>query len=141
MVARETSGNMKRPPNRTVSAPTGIRPSDPTITGTATTRAWANGDRWSTYLNLGPWGDSSAHAQKFTAKPTVATASITQGRAPGPSWGRLTVSMLLLVSIRLLINASLSLDPAWFSQCCLLKSPPRDLCPAPAGPWDGSVWV
>jgi len=39
MVARETSGNMTRPPYRSVSAPTGIRPSDPTMTGTATTRA------------------------------------------------------------------------------------------------------
>ena len=39
MVRRETSGNITRPPNRSVSAPTGIRPSEPTITGTATSSA------------------------------------------------------------------------------------------------------
>ena len=32
------SGNIVRPPSRSVSAPTGIRPSDPTTTGSATTR-------------------------------------------------------------------------------------------------------
>ena len=36
---RETIGNITRPPNRSVSAPTGIRPSEPTTTGTATSRA------------------------------------------------------------------------------------------------------
>ena len=31
-----TIGNITRAPTRSVSAPTGIRPSEPTITGTAT---------------------------------------------------------------------------------------------------------
>src|SRR5215468_7526935 len=81
MVASDTSGNITRPPNRAVCAPTGIRPSDPTRSGTATTSACCTGLRCSTSLNFGPSGLSSAHAQKFTANPTVARASITQGRA------------------------------------------------------------
>lgn len=32
----DTIGNITRPPNRSVSAPTGIRPREPTTTGTAT---------------------------------------------------------------------------------------------------------
>ena len=39
IVAAETSGNITRPPNRSVSAPTGMRPSEPTSTGTATSSA------------------------------------------------------------------------------------------------------
>src|SRR5215469_4043750 len=114
MVATETSGNITRPPNRSVSAPTGIRPSDPTMTGTATTRAWANGDRCDMSLNFGPSGDSSAHAQKFTAKPIVATASITQGRDSDAGSGRPAARFtLLMVPTRLLIDAScLSLAPS-----------------------------
>src|SRR5215469_17695291 len=107
MVATETSGNITRPPNRSVSAPTGIRPSDPTMTGTATTRAWANGDRCDMSLNFGPSGDSSAHAQKFTAKPIVATASITQGRDSDAGSDRPAARFtLLMVPTRLLIDAS-----------------------------------
>jgi hypothetical protein len=34
-----TAGNITRLPNRSVSAPTGIRPTDPTTTGTATRKA------------------------------------------------------------------------------------------------------
>src|SRR5215471_2853645 len=83
MVASETSGNITRPPNRSVSAPTGIRPSDPTTTGTATTSACWSGLRCRTSLNLGPSGLSSAQAQKFTANPTVARPSIRPGW-PGP---------------------------------------------------------
>ena len=41
IVARLTTGNMTRPPNLSVSAPTGIRPSEPTMTGTATNSDWA----------------------------------------------------------------------------------------------------
>ena len=37
IVSAATSGNMVRPPSRSVSAPTGIRPSEPTTTGRATT--------------------------------------------------------------------------------------------------------
>ena len=42
MVASETIGNITRPPNRSVSAPTGMRPSEPTTTGTATSSACWN---------------------------------------------------------------------------------------------------
>src|SRR5690606_33436094 len=77
--------NITRPPNRSVSAPTGMRPSEPTITGTATTRACSNALRVSMSLSSGPSGDSSDHAQKFTAKPTVASASMpSRRRAPEP---------------------------------------------------------
>ena len=46
MVAAETSGNMIRPPYRSVSAPTGIRPRAPTMTGTATSRATSDSVRF-----------------------------------------------------------------------------------------------
>src|SRR5689334_13981059 len=73
---------MIRPPNRSVSAPTGIRPSEPTTTGTATSRACWNALRCSASLNFGASGLSRAHAQKLTANPTVAKVSIKAGRAP-----------------------------------------------------------
>src|SRR5680860_551527 len=79
MVATETRGNITRPPNLSVSAPTGTRPSDPTITGTATTMACWEPERPSSSLKRGPSGLSSAQAQKFIAKPSVARASITIG--------------------------------------------------------------
>ncbi len=81
-VASETSGNMIRPPNRSVSAPTGMRPSEPTTTGTATSRACWKELRSSAAWNLTASGLSSAHAQKFTANPMVASASISPRRAP-----------------------------------------------------------
>lgn len=82
MVAADTIGNITRPPNRSVSAPTGIRPREPTTTGTATSSDCSNDDRSRPSLNRGPSGLSSAHAQKFTANPTVARASISHAR-PG----------------------------------------------------------
>ncbi len=86
MLAAETSGNITRPPNRSVSAPTGMRPSEPTTTGTATSSDCSKEDRPRESLNRGPSGLSSAHAQKLTAKPTVASASISQDR-PGTGAG------------------------------------------------------
>lgn len=80
MVAAEISGNITLPPNRSVSAPTGIRPTDPTITGTATSSACWEADRPSSSLKRGPSGLSSAQAQKLTANPTVASVSISAGR-------------------------------------------------------------
>src|SRR5215469_2688015 len=110
MVARDTSGNMIRPPYRSVSAPTGIRPTEPTITGTATTSDCWNGDRCSTSLNFGPSGDSSAHAQKFTAKPTVAITSITHGWVPDAGDGRRAACVTsVFVSTWLLIDTSITL--------------------------------
>ena len=82
MVTADTIGNMTRPPNLSVSAPTGIRPRDPTTTGTATSSDCWNDVRWRVSLNRGPSGLSSAHAQKFSAKPSVAIASISHAR-PG----------------------------------------------------------
>ncbi len=66
-VAAETSGNITRPPNRSVSAPTGIRPSEPTTTGTATSSDCWNAVRWRGSFKRGPSGLSSAQAQKLTA--------------------------------------------------------------------------
>src|SRR5690606_30008153 len=86
MVTADTSGNIARPPNRSVSAPTGMRPREPTTTGAATRSADSNDDRASSSWNLGPSGLSSAHAQQFTAKPSVARASINQAR-PGTGAG------------------------------------------------------
>src|SRR6266536_449487 len=82
IVTNDTIGNITRPPNRSVSAPTGMRPSEPTTTGTATINACENADRCSESLNRGPSGESSAHAQKFTPNPSVANASISSGRRP-----------------------------------------------------------
>jgi len=39
MLTRETAVNMTRPPYLSVSAPTGIRPTEPTRIGVATSRA------------------------------------------------------------------------------------------------------
>src|SRR5947199_44944 len=80
IVRNETTGNITRPPNLSVRAPTGTRPTDPTTTGTATNNAWENADRCRPSLKRGPRGLSSAHAQKFTAKPRVARASISIAR-------------------------------------------------------------
>src|SRR5690348_8315883 len=71
---------MMRPPKRSVRAPTGMRPTDPTTTGTATRRDWENDDRPSESLSPAASGDSRAQAQKFTANPAVAMASIHQAR-------------------------------------------------------------
>src|SRR4051794_17564487 len=82
IVTADTNGNITRPPNRSVSAPTGIRPRDPTTTGTATKSATSDSDSDPSVpfvRNNGPSGLNNAHAQKFTAKPTVAIASISPG--------------------------------------------------------------
>lgn len=80
MAAADTTGNMIRPPNRSVREPTGTRPRDPTTTGTAASSDCSKDDRSRLSLNRGPGGLSSAHAQKFTAKPTVHRASISHAR-------------------------------------------------------------
>src|SRR5688572_24612516 len=82
IVTPETIGNMTRPPYRSVSAPTTMRPREPTTTGTATSRATS--DSLSVPMlplsrNIGPSGLIRAQAQKFTAKPIVAMASISHG--------------------------------------------------------------
>src|SRR5215472_6134890 len=95
MVANETTGNINRPPYRSVSAPTGIRPSAPTITGTATIRACWKLVSPSASLKCAPSGDSSAQAQNVSANPMVAMPSMTYGRRPAavsPAVpGRLTI--------------------------------------------------
>ena len=83
IVTAETRGNITRPPNLSVSAPTGIRPSEPTMTGTATSNATSDSDRSPRVplvRNSGPSGLNRAHAQKLTANPRVAIASINPGR-------------------------------------------------------------
>src|SRR6478735_9275425 len=82
IVTPETIGNMTRPPYRSVSPPTMMRPRDPTITGTATSSATS--DSLSVPMlpvsrKSGPSGLIRAQAQKFTAKPIVAIASISHG--------------------------------------------------------------
>src|SRR5215471_16469687 len=106
MVASETSGNMIRPPNRSVSAPTGIRPSDPTTTGTATTSACWIGLRCKTSWNFGPSGLSNAQAQKFTANPTVARPSIRPGRPPPGGTGLGADPVPLVVSSLLILDSA-----------------------------------
>src|SRR4051794_9759444 len=80
IVAKEMIGNITRPPNRSVRAPTGMRPSEPTTTGTATSSDCSNADRFRDSLSFGPSGDNSAQAQKLMANPAVAIASINSGR-------------------------------------------------------------
>jgi len=79
MVANETTGNIRRPPYRSVRAPTGIRPSAPTITGTATIRACWKLVSPSACLKWAPSGDSSAQAQNVSANPAVAMPSMRYG--------------------------------------------------------------
>src|SRR5204863_3664400 len=79
MVANDTTGNMIRPPYRSVRAPTGMRPSAPTITGTATSRACWKLVSPSDCLKCAPSGDSRAHAQKVSANPPAAIPSMRYG--------------------------------------------------------------
>src|SRR4030095_3484445 len=72
-VARLTAGNMMRAPRRSVSAPAGIRPSDPTTTGTATSNDGAAKLSPRRSFTPGPSGPSNAQAQKFTMNPAVAS--------------------------------------------------------------------
>ena len=65
-----------------MSAPTRIRPSDPTSTGTATNNATSDSvssPNAPESRNIGPSGLIRAQAQKFTAKPMVASVSISHG--------------------------------------------------------------
>src|SRR3954452_24507490 len=102
IVAAEISGNITRPPYRSVSAPTMIRPSDPTRTGTATSSATSDSDNTPSdpeSRNIGPRGLIKAHAQKFTAKPAVASASITQALpGTGARVGLLALSVCWVVT-------------------------------------------
>ncbi len=75
---------MRRAPRRSVSAPTGIRPKDPTITGTATSRACWNELRPSCSRSVAAIGARRAQAQNVTAKPIVAVASMIVGCLPVP---------------------------------------------------------
>src|SRR5690349_6127542 len=77
MVIALISGNITRAPNRSVSAPTGMRPSEPTSTGTATRSDFSTALSRSVSVKNAPSGLTRAQAQKLTAKPTVATASMT----------------------------------------------------------------
>ena len=75
IVSAAISGNIVRPPRRSVSAPTGIRPSDPTTTGNATTSdCWNDvSPNWSLYV--APSGPIRAHAQKVRRNPEKHRAS------------------------------------------------------------------
>ena len=64
-----------------------MRPSEPTITGTATSSATSDSVRSPSVplsRNSGPSGLISAQAQKFTANPIVAIASISPGDLVSP---------------------------------------------------------
>ena len=82
-VARLTAGNISRAPKRSVSAPMGMRPTDPTTTGTATRNDWAVKLSPSRSLMPGASGLSSAQAQKQIRKPAVARARLMMARRPG----------------------------------------------------------
>ena len=78
----ETIGNITRPPSLSVSAPTTIRPREPTMTGTATISATSDSLSVPSVpcsRKSGPSGLIRAQAQKFTANPIVAIASISHG--------------------------------------------------------------
>ncbi|MFI0463547.1 hypothetical protein ACH347_05645 [Saccharopolyspora sp. 5N102] len=60
-----------------MSEPTGMRPTEPMITGSATRIAWVNGASPSRWPMPGASGLSSAHAQKLIMKASVETASTT----------------------------------------------------------------
>ncbi len=106
MVAADTIGNTTRPPNRSASAPTGIRPREPTTTGTATSSDCSNDDRSRPSLNRGPSGLSSAQAQKLTAKPTAARASVSQAR-PGIGASEAALSLYAIEAWTMLSASSL----------------------------------
>ena len=99
IVATETITNISRPPNLSVSAPARIRPTDPTITGTATMRATCDSlstPRVPPSRKTGPSGLRSAHAQKLMANPMVAIASIDPGdRVAAPAGTTLSLAWLL----------------------------------------------
>src|SRR5215213_8235507 len=82
IVARLSTGNMMRAPNRSVSAPTGMRPSEPTTTGTATSSDWAAKLSPRRSLTPGARGPSSAHAQKLTVNPRVAITRLRVAARP-----------------------------------------------------------
>src|SRR5215213_5991470 len=100
-----TSGNSLRAPYRSVSAPTGIRPSDPTMTGTATSRDFSSELRCSSAAKNGPSGLIRAQAQKLTVNPAVATPSIPQavreivGTAASVLLGPDVIDLLLLITV------------------------------------------
>lgn len=76
MVSAVTRGNMVFAPKRSVSAPTGTRPSEPTITGTATISDCWNELSESLSPRVVPSGEMRFHAQKVRANPIVATARL-----------------------------------------------------------------
>jgi hypothetical protein len=66
-----------------------MRPREPTTTGTATSRATSDSvraPRDPVALKSGPSGLISAQAQKFTAKPNVAIASMSHGDLVARGW-------------------------------------------------------
>lgn len=76
MVSAVTRGNMSFAPKRSVSAPTGTRPSEPTSTGTATISDCSN--ELSESLTPSPVasGEMRFHAQNARANPIVATTRL-----------------------------------------------------------------
>ena len=84
IVNRLTVGNMTRAPSRSVNAPTGMRPRDPTTTRTATRNACWKALRSRSSRKAAPRGLISAQAQKFTGNPAVASASIRPAGAGRP---------------------------------------------------------
>lgn len=72
MVSAETRGNISRAPYLSVSAPAGIRPSEPTSTGTATSSDCSNEVSPSRSLYSPDSGAIRFQAQKVSPKPIVA---------------------------------------------------------------------
>ena len=81
IVRTATAGNITLAPRRSVSAPTGMRPSEPTRTGVATTSDCCSEVRPSSSRSVTARGESSAQAQKQMAKPSVAMMSMVRAVA------------------------------------------------------------
>ncbi len=74
-MSRESAVNMARPPKRSVSAPRGIRATEPNNTGVATMIETCNGLNERRSVNSGANGDNRPHAQKLVVNAIVATVS------------------------------------------------------------------
>lgn len=81
IVSPATTGNTRRAQMRSVIASTGTRPSQPTITGTATASDSRSELSPSSCRSDAPSGERSAHARNDTANPTGASVGITPGRS------------------------------------------------------------
>jgi hypothetical protein len=116
-VAAEISGNITRPPNRSVSAPTGMRPTAPTTTGTATSSACCAAVSPRDSLKRGPRGRASGWG--CPSPPPAAPGRPRDPSSTGTSWAA---------------DPAIVLDAApWSTTESHQASGPSPLPPAPPG--------